>query len=59
MSRLNAVSPLNTLKRGYSIVLYNGEVVSSINQIKKGDALEMRMIDGRIFARVDRTEEDV
>lgn len=59
MSRLNAISPLNTLKRGYSIVLHNGEVIRSIRQIKKGDALEMRMIDGRIFARVDRTEEDV
>lgn len=59
MSRLNAISPSNTLKRGYSIVLYNGEVVKSIKQIKKGDALEIRMIDGRIFTRVNRKEEDV
>ena len=59
MSRLNAVSPLNTLKRGYSIVLYNGDVIRSIKPIQNGDALEMRMTDGRIFARVDRTEEDV
>jgi exodeoxyribonuclease VII large subunit len=59
MSRLNAISPPNTLKRGYSIVLYNGEVVKSIKQIKKGDVLEIRMIDGRIFTRVNRKEEDV
>lgn len=59
MNRLNAISPLNTLKRGYSIVLHNSEVVKSVKQIKKGDALEMRMIDGRIFVRVNRKEEDV
>jgi exodeoxyribonuclease VII large subunit len=59
VGRLNAVSPLNTLKRGYSIVTFNGTVVTSIKQVKKGDALNMRVIDGKIFCNICETEEEI
>lgn len=58
VSRLNAVSPLNTLKRGYSIVTQNEKVVNSIKQVQVGDALEIRVRDGRIYCDVKKTEED-
>ncbi|MDF1558197.1 MAG: exodeoxyribonuclease VII large subunit [ANME-2 cluster archaeon] len=59
VSKLNAVSPLNTLKRGYSIVLHEDRVVRSINDVKKGDALEIRVIDGRINCKVTEKEENI
>lgn len=59
VGRLNAVSPLNTLKRGYSITMMDEQVVKSIDQVKKGDALEIRIIDGKIISKVLKTEEDI
>ena len=59
VGKLNAVSPLNTLKRGYSIVLHDGKVVRSVEDTKKGDALEMRVIDGKIYCKVTDTEETI
>jgi len=55
--KLNAMSPLNTLKRGYSIVQHEGKLVRSIRDVKKGDALEMQVIDGKIACKVTDTEE--
>lgn len=57
MGRLNAISPLNTLKRGYSIVQHEGRLVRSVRDVKKGDTLEMRVIDGTIACKVTDTEE--
>jgi exodeoxyribonuclease VII large subunit len=59
VGRLNAVSPLNTLKRGYSITMMDGQVVRTIDQVRKGDALEIRIIDGKIISKVLKTEEDI
>lgn len=59
VGRLNAVSPLNTLQRGYSITMMDRHVVRSISQVKKGDALEIRLIDGKIMSDVSRTEDDI
>jgi exodeoxyribonuclease VII large subunit len=58
-SRLNSVNPLNTLKRGYSIVLHCGDVVRSIKHVKKGDVLEIRMLDGKVYSDVNSVEENV
>ncbi|MCG7848602.1 MAG: exodeoxyribonuclease VII large subunit [ANME-2 cluster archaeon] len=57
VDKLNAISPLNTLKRGYTIVMHDGRLVRSIRDAKKGDALEMRVIDGKIYCKVTDTEE--
>lgn len=59
VGRLNAVSPLNTLKRGYSITMTDGQVIKNIDQVNKGDALEIRIIDGKIISTVLETEEDI
>ncbi|WP_399481245.1 exodeoxyribonuclease VII large subunit [Vibrio penaeicida] len=51
--KLDTVSPLATLKRGYSITqLENGDVVTDANKIKTGDVLITRLADGNIRSTV-------
>lgn len=51
-SRLNAVSPLAVLGRGYSITFRNGEALRSAGNIAVGDLLTTRLPDGEIESRV-------
>ena len=48
ISKLETLSPLLTIKRGYSIVKKNNKVVTSIKDIKKKDHLSLNMTDGEI-----------
>lgn len=51
-SKLNALSPLNVLSRGYSIT-YNGDSpIKSVNDVKTGDNIKVRVTDGEFFAEV-------
>jgi exodeoxyribonuclease VII large subunit len=52
--RLDALSPLKVLDRGYSLtrLLPGGEVVRSIDQVAPGDELETTLKDGKIRSRV-------
>ncbi|HUP28480.1 MAG TPA: exodeoxyribonuclease VII large subunit [Chloroflexia bacterium] len=54
-ARLDALSPLQILKRGYAIVrdLDNGTVVSSLKEAEVGHLLEIRVSDGAFGARVE------
>ena len=52
IAKLDALSPLKTLTRGYSIVQANGKIVKSVSQIKKDDEIDIRLIDGKTRARV-------
>lgn len=52
IAKLDALSPLKTLTRGYSIVQTNGKIVKSINQIKKDDEIDIKLIDGNAKAKV-------
>ena len=50
---LNAVSPLATLERGYSITrAANGGVVRSSNEVKPGDLLTTRVAEGTLVSKV-------
>jgi len=51
--RLDTVSPLATLQRGYAIVSRSadGAVVRSVNNVQPGDALTVRVSDGTFGAR--------
>lgn len=49
--RLEALNPLAVLKRGFAIVsLADGQVASSVEQIKNGDSLTIRLADGQLAA---------
>lgn len=53
ISKLDGLSPLKTLSRGYSIVQNNQEkVIKSINDVESGDKLEIILTDGNINAQV-------
>lgn len=52
ISKLDALSPLKTLTRGYSIVQLNGKVVKTVNELKKDDEIDIRLLDGKAKAKV-------
>jgi exodeoxyribonuclease VII large subunit len=50
---MNAISPLQTLERGYSITLSeDGEAITSSRQVKQNDIIETRLHSGRIISQV-------
>lgn len=49
---INMISPINVLKRGYTIVLKNGKIVTSINDVEPGDTVETRFRDGIATSKV-------
>ncbi len=57
--RLEALNPLAVLGRGYALVrTAQGQVVRSAGQVTGGDALEIRVAQGHIDARVTATKPD-
>lgn len=51
---MQAVSPLNTLSRGYSITRdANGETVTNARQLRKGDIITSEFNKGKISSRVE------
>ena len=46
IAKLDTLSPLKTLVRGYSITEKDGKVVSSVKDLNTGDNLTLRFIDG-------------
>lgn len=53
---INMISPVNILKRGYTIVLKNGKIVTSINDIEKSDNIQTRFKDGILTSTVIEKE---
>lgn len=53
------MSPLNVLKRGYSITLIGGKPVTSIAQVKSGDTLNTTVFDGDIISVVNSTNKAI
>jgi exodeoxyribonuclease VII large subunit len=51
-NRLQALSPLAVLKRGYAVITKNETVVTSVSQVRLEDALRVRVQDGEFNARV-------
>lgn len=52
--RLNALSPLATLKRGYSISRKtDGEVLTDAEQVSVGDRIEVQLAQGHLACRVE------
>ncbi|NLA33521.1 MAG: exodeoxyribonuclease VII large subunit [Tenericutes bacterium] len=51
-SKLEVLNPQLTLKRGYSITKLNNKIITSINEIKQDDLLNIKVFDGNIKAKV-------
>lgn len=52
ISKLDTLSPLKTLTRGYSIVEQNYNVIKSIKNLKTGDKINIRLVDGKKEAQI-------
>ena len=52
VSRLDNISPLKTLTRGYCLTEKNGKIVKSKNELKKDDEIELMFFDGNIDAKI-------
>ncbi len=52
ISKLDTLSPLKTLTRGYSIVQKSGKTIKSVKELKTNDMLGIRFTDGEIKTKV-------
>ena len=52
IAKLDALSPLKTLIRGYSIVEKEVKIIKSAKQVNKLDEISIKFIDGKIQAKV-------
>lgn len=52
VSKLDALSPLKTLTRGYSLVEQDGKIVKSQKVLTAGDEINIRFIDGKKQAKI-------
>ena len=48
VAKLDALSPLKVLSRGYSIAEVNGKVIKSVNDISNGDKFKLKLSDGTV-----------
>ncbi len=56
-ARARALSPLETLRRGYAVLQdADGHVVTSVAGVSDGDAVSVRVVDGRVHATTTSTE---
>ena len=53
ISKLDALSPLKTLSRGYSLIEKNGKIIKSKSEVQKGDKVELTFTDGKKQAVID------
>ena len=54
ISKLDTLSPLLTIKRGYSMTKKDGKVITSTKELKIKDKLEITLTDGTINAEVTK-----
>jgi exodeoxyribonuclease VII large subunit len=51
-AKLDSVSPLKTLSRGYAAIVKQDQIVSSVTQLAPGDDIDIRLQDGESRARI-------
>ena len=54
--RLDALSPLKVLARGYAVATRQGQVLHSVEQLSPGEEIRLRLVDGTAFCAVERIE---
>ena len=53
ISKNNLLNPDTILERGYSLTTYKGCLIKSIDQIKNGDIIKTKVIDGNFKSKVE------
>ena len=57
VDKLNVLNPLNTLKRGYAVVKHDDKIITSINDAKINDEINVRVNDGEIKSKIIEVKE--
>ena len=52
IAMLDAMSPLKTLARGYSVIEKDGGVIKSVKDVNKDDIINIRLNDGNVDAKI-------
>ena len=52
IEKLDALSPLKLLAKGFSVTYKDGQAISSVKSISKGDSLNVRLSDGSVDCTV-------
>ena len=52
LSKLEALSPLSTIKRGYSVIKKEDTIITSVKSLKPKDQIQIDLSDGAIDAQV-------
>ena len=52
ISKLDTLSPLKTLTRGYTIASFNGKNVKSVKDLKKDDIIDLKFVDGDLKSKI-------
>ncbi len=55
--RLRASGPMETMRRGYAVVLRQGALVRSVSALRPGDGITVRLADGSVRAQVCEEDE--
>ena len=58
-ARLDTLSPLKTLARGYAIAIKSGETVRKAGQLNVGDSITLKFTDGNVKCKVTEKEQTV
>ena len=53
IAKLDSLSPLKTLARGYAIVEKEDEMIKSVKQLKTGDKIKIKLTDGNVKAMIE------
>ena len=57
-ARLEAMSPLKTMLRGYAVVEKEGANVRTVGNLNKGDSITLRLADGKAECTVNNKIEE-
>ena len=58
IEKLELINPLGVLKRGYSLVYQDGELINNINKVNKSNNLLIKLQNGEINAKVIEVKEN-
>ena len=58
VARLEALSPLKILSRGYAAVEKNGKTVNSVQGLTKGEEITLKLSDGSLDCNIVKVNEE-
>ena len=53
INKLEANSPLNIMKKGYSVAFFNDKKITSVKEVSTGDDISIQLVDGSFDCKVN------